>query len=146
MCVLPFEDVFPYAFCVCSTRMRGDFVVMLANKVRRFCRRPHLVSAGILCSSASTHFCSLYFYPFLNLSKQGNRECLFFYFICLISSFTSSPSTRVCPASSLTGSMTAGNSCMQPPHCVPFDRASLPTLHQTPRGGYKPCFPFLETN
>lgn len=78
VCVFQFEDVFPYAFCVCSTRMREDFVVMLANKVRHFCRRPHLVSAGILCSSASTHFCSLSFYPFLILSERGNRECLFF--------------------------------------------------------------------
>lgn len=51
------------------------------QKARYSRTRPRLVSVRILCSFASTHFCSVFFSFFLILSKSGNRDCLFLFYM-----------------------------------------------------------------
>lgn len=146
----PVQECFPICFlCVFDRDERGLCSHVCWQEVRHSCTRPQLVSVRILCSFALTHFCSVFFslfYFFCSFQSLGiGNVC--FCFICLISSFTSSLFSCLCPASSLTGCMTEGKSCVQPPHCVPFDPAFLPILHQTPKGGRRALFAFdLATN
>lgn len=141
-CVCAVSDCFPICFlCVFSRDERGLCSYVCWQEVRHSCTRPQLVSVRILCSFASTHLCLVFLslIPFVLFLGIGG---VCFYFICLISSFTSSFSSCSCPASSLAGSVTEGKSCIQPPHCVPFDPAFLPILHQTPKGRRQALFAF----
>lgn len=60
--VLQCQNVFPYAFCVCSAEMRGlcSHVCLRLQEVRNSCTRPRLVSVRILCSLAPTRFRSVF--------------------------------------------------------------------------------------
>lgn len=146
VCELQCKNVFSYALCVFDRDERVLCSHVCWQEVRHSCTRLQLVSVRILCSFASKllfSFPLLFLFSFQSLGIGS----VCFYFTCLISSFTSSFLTCICPISSLNGSMTEKKSCVHPPHCVPFDPSSLPILHQTPKGGQPALFAFdLATN
>ena len=95
VCVCVWESV-----CVLQYKSAGMFSHMLSvcvfdrderalcshvcwQEVRHSCTRPQLVSVRILCSFASTHFCSVFFSFLLFRSESGNRDCLFWFLYAL---------------------------------------------------------------
>lgn len=81
------KNVFPYAFCVCSTEMREHFVVVFADRKWDILAHVHIwlqsESSVLLPQRIFAHIS----FPFSLCVGIGN---VCFYFICLISSFTSS--------------------------------------------------------
>lgn len=75
VCVLQCQNVFPYAFCVCLTEMREDFVVVCRQEVRHSCTRPQLVSVRNPLFFCRNTF--LFSFSFLLFPVPGNKQCLF---------------------------------------------------------------------
>ncbi len=90
MCITV-QECFPICFlCVFGRDERALCSHVCWQEVRHSCTRPQLVSLGILCSFASTHFCSVFFSFFaffLFLSKSGSRQCLFLFYMSYLSFF-----------------------------------------------------------
>lgn len=90
MCVcvcITVQECFPICFlCVFDRDERALCSHVCWQEVRHSCTRPQLVSVRILCSFASTHFCSVFFsfFAFFFCSFQSlGIEGVCFYFICL---------------------------------------------------------------
>lgn len=137
-CAFYSARMFSHMRSVCSAEMRGLSTDVCLQEVRHF-----LLNPLFFCPNTFLLSFPFFLFPFFLFPGIGS---VCFYCICLISSFTSRFHSCSRPASSFTGSVTEGKLRMKPPHCVPFDRASLPILHQTPKGGQHALFAFWSSN
>lgn len=148
-CVLQYKDVFPVCFlCVFFRNERFLCSHVCWQEVRHTCTRPQLVSFRILCSVASTiifvQFSVPSFLFFCSFQGLWTGSLCLFYMPCFFIYITF---LHLCmPCLILDWLYDRGDIVRTASHCVPFDPASLPVLHQTPTGGSEPRFPCLETN